>query len=149
MKVILLQDVKGTGKKGQVVEVSDGFGRNFLLAKKMAKIATAESINAAKAAESAEKHRKAIEKSEAQALAQQLEGKKVTIRARTGENGKLFGAITNKEVAEAVRDQLGMNVDKRQVELDSAIKHLGSFEASVRVYAETIAKISVEVAAQE
>lgn len=148
MKVILLQDVKGTGAKGSIVEVNDGYARNFLLARKLAKEATPEAINAARQAESAKQHKKSVEAREAQELAQQLSGKKVKLSVRAGENGKLFGAITSKEIAEAIGAQLGMKVDKKNVEISGNIKQLGSYDVLLRVYAETTAKIVVEIAAE-
>lgn len=148
MKVILLQDIKGTGKRGEIVEVSDGFGRNFLIAKKMAKIATPESIHAAEKALAAEKHQKQIEKEEAQDLAKQLDGKVITLTTKTGKNGKLFGAITSKEIAEAISSQLNFQVDKRNVELDGNIKELGTYITTVRVYAGTTAKVVVKISAE-
>lgn len=148
MKVILLQDVKGTGKKGEIVEVSDGFGRNFLLAKKMAKEATASAVNAAKQAAASEAHKKQVAKEEAEALAKELDGKVVTLKTRSGENGKLFGAITSKEIAEAVKQQLKQDVDKRDIEIDGNIKQLGSYPTSIRLHPGITTKIIVTVSAE-
>lgn len=148
MKVILLQDVKGTGKRGEIAEVSDGFGRNFLIAKNMAKIATPESIHAAEKAMEAEKHKKQVEKEDAQALAKQLDGKTVQLTTKCGENGKLFGAITSKEIADAISSQLNFQIDKRNVEIDGNIKQLGTYITTVRVYAGTTAKVIVEISAK-
>ncbi len=146
MKVILLQDVKGTGKSGAVVEVSDGFARNFLIPKKLAKEATAGAVHAARTAEAAEKHRRAEAAKEAKALAAQIEGKLVTVRAKCGEGDRLFGAITSKEVADAMSAQFGTAFDKKKVELPGGnIKELGEYDVVVRVYAETAAKIKVKV----
>ena len=148
MKVILQKDVKGTGKAGQVVEVSDGFARNFLFPKKLAKEASAEAVHSARQAEAAEAHRKANEAANAKELAKQLNGREVKLTVRCGENGKLFGAITGKEIAEAVEAQLGHKFDKKKVELDGNIKELGTYEVPLRVYAETTAVLKVIVAAE-
>lgn len=149
MKVILLADVKGTGKKGQVVEVSDGYARNFLFLKKLAKEATEASINAARTAESAEKHRKAAEEASAKNLAADLEGKRIKMQVRSGENGKLFGAVTGKEIAEAISQQLGIKLDKKNIELDGNIKQVGEYPVILRVYPETTSKVIVEISAQK
>ena len=146
MKVILSQDVKGTGKAGQVVEVSDGYARNFLLPKKLAKEATTSAVHAARTAEAAQKHRKAEEAKEAKALAAQINGKSVTVRAKCGDGDRLFGAITAKEIADAMTEQLGGDFDKKKVELPGGnIKELGEYDVVIRVYAETTAKIKVRV----
>ena len=148
MKVILQKDVKGTGKAGQVVEVSDGFARNFLFPKKLAKEASAEAVHSARQAEAAEAHRKANKAANARELAKKLNGREVKLSVRCGENGKLFGAITGKEIAEAVEAQLGHKFDKKKVELDGNIKELGTYEVPLRVYAETTAVLKVTVAAE-
>ncbi len=148
MKVIMLQDVPKTGKKGEIVEVSDGFARNYLFVRKLANPATEEGVNAARTASAAEKHRKQVEKDSAKERAASLEGKRVTLTARSGDNGKLFGAITGKEIADAVASQLGYKIDKRNVELSGTIKQLGEYPVVLRVYAETTATITAEVKAQ-
>lgn len=147
MKVVLLQDVKGTGKRGEIVEVSDGFGRNFLIAKNLAKVATPEAIHSAQKAMDAEKHKKQVEKEEAQELAKRLDGKVIKISTKCGETGKLFGAITSQEIADTIAKQLNFDIDKRNIVLDGNIKSLGSYIIVVRVYAETTAKVIVEVVA--
>lgn len=148
MKVILEQDVKGTGKKGQIVDVSDGFARNFLFPKKLAKVATSGNIEGAKQAEEAVRHRKKVEKQEAEELAKKLDGARVRVTAKCGENGRLFGAITSKEIAEAISAQTGHEVDKKKIGLADTIKQLGEYELTVRVYAETTAKVTVDVVAE-
>ena len=148
MKVILLQDVNGSGKKGQVVDVSDGYARNFLIKKKLAYEATPESINAAKTAESAAAHKKKKEEEEAKDFAKKLSGKKIKVAVKAGETGKLYGALTSKEIADAIGSQLGMELDKHAVELpEGHIKQLGDYEIQLRVYAGTVAKIRVELVA--
>ncbi len=148
MKVILTQDVKGTGKKGQIVEVSDGFARNFLFPRKAAREATAGAVVAAQQAEAAEAHRRKQEEAAAKELAKGLEGKVVKMTAKAGENGKLFGAITSKEIAEAAEAQLGAKLDKKKIELDGNIKELGEYDVVLRVYAETTAKIKLILTAE-
>lgn len=148
MKVILTQDVKGAGKKGQIVEVSDGFARNFLFPRKAAREATAGAVVAAQQAEAAEAHRRKQEEAAAKELAKGLEGKVVKMTAKAGENGKLFGAITSKEIAEAAEAQLGAKLDKKKIELDGNIKELGEYDVVLRVYAETTAKIKLILTAE-
>ena len=112
MKVILQQDVRGQGKKGQLVEISDGYARNFLLPRKLAVPATAENINTMKLQEKARQAQMAAEKAEAQALAEKLQGIQVKLAAKAGEGGRLFGAVTSKEIAEALSAQFGLNITK-------------------------------------
>lgn len=145
MKVILLKDVKGTGKAGAVAEVSDGYAQNFLIPKGLAKVATAGTINAAKQAEAAEKRKKQVEAETAKELAKALNGKSVTVKAKCGENGRLFGAITSKEIAEAATAQLGHAFDKKKVELSGNIKELGTYDVPVRLYAETVTTLKVVI----
>ena len=118
MKVILTQDVKSQGKKGQLVEVSDGYARNFLLPKKLAVIATAENLNTMKQQEKARKAQEAAEKAEAEATAKKLKDMTVKIAAKAGEGGRLFGAVTAKEVSEALSEQYGVNIAKTKLVLD-------------------------------
>ena len=110
MKVILQQDVKGQGKKGQLVDVSDGYARNFLLPKKLAVIATAENLNTMKQQEKARKAQQAAEKAEAEALSKKLESLTVKVAAKAGEGGRLFGAVTAKEISECLAQQHGLNI---------------------------------------
>ena len=106
MKVILLQDIKGTGKKDQVVEISDGYARNYLIPRKLAKAATAETLNAIEKARDAEKHREEVRRQEAEARARELKGKVIQLELRGGENGKLYGAVTNDQIASALAERL-------------------------------------------
>ena len=115
MKVILQQDVRGQGKKGQLVEISDGYARNFLLPRKLAVPATAENINTMKLQEKARQAQMAAEKAEAQALAEKLQGIQVKLAAKAGEGGRLFGAVTSKEIAEALSAQFGLNIAKAKL----------------------------------
>ena len=115
MKVILNQDVKGQGKKGQLVEVSDGYARNFLLPRKLAVEANADNVNKMKLEEKAKKAREAAEKAEAEAIAEQLKGCTVKIYAKSGSGGRLFGAVTSKEIAECLKAQYGLDVAKSKI----------------------------------
>jgi large subunit ribosomal protein L9 len=145
MKVILNADVKGKGKKGEIVNVSDGYARNFLFPKNLAKEATAQNLNAAKVAQDAAKHKKLVEKAEALALAEKLSGKTVQLKAKCGEGNRLFGAVTAAEVAEALRQSMGIEVDKKKIALSGGIKELGTYDVAVKVYAEVSATIKVDV----
>ena len=119
MKVILQQDVRGQGKKGQLVDVSDGYARNFLLPKKLAVIATAENLNTMKQQEKARKAQQAAEKAEAEALSKKLESLTVKVAAKAGEGGRLFGAVTAKEISECLAQQHGLNIAKAKLVLTS------------------------------
>lgn len=145
MKVILNADVKGKGKKGEIVNVSDGYARNFLFPKNLAKEATAQNLNAAKVAQDAAKHKKLVEKAEALALAEKLSGKTVQVKAKCGEGNRLFGAVTAAEVAEALKESMGIEVDKKKIALSGGIKELGTYDVAVKVYAEVSATIKVDV----
>ncbi len=146
MQVILQQDVKGKGKKGQLVNVSDGYARNFLLPKKLAVIATAENLNTMKLQEKARKAQEAAEKAEAQALAKQLETLTVKIVAKAGEGGRLFGAVTAKEVSEALAAQHKINIAKTKLVLDEPIKACGGYQIKAKLGYEITGTVKVMVA---
>ena len=133
MKVILQQDVRGQGKKGQLVEVSDGYARNFLLPKKLAVPATAENVNTMKQQEKARKAQEAAEKAEAEALSKKLEGLMVKIPAKAGEGGRLFGAVTAKEISEALAAQHGLTIAKAKLVLDEPIKACGGYQVKAKL----------------
>ena len=145
MKVILQQDVKGQGKKGQLIDVSDGYGRNFLLAKKLAVLATPENVNTMKQQEKAKQAQMAAEKAEAQATAKKLEGLTVKIVAKAGEGGRLFGAVTAKEVSEALAAQHGVNIAKAKLVLDEPIKSCGGYKIKAKLGYEITGTVSVMV----
>lgn len=145
MKVILQQDVKGQGKKGQMVEVSDGYGRNFLLPRKLAVEATAENVNTMKMQDKAKAARLAEEKAAAQALAERLEGVQVKIKARAGQGGKLFGSITSKEISEELKAQFGLDVGKSKIVLSDPIKSFGAFDVKCKLGSEVSGTINVLV----
>ena len=145
MKVILQQDVKGQGKKGQMVEVSDGYGRNFLLPRKLAVEATAENVNTMKMQDKATQARLAEEKAQAQAAAEQLKSCQVKIKARAGQGGKLFGSITSQEISEELKAQYGLDVNKSKIVLADPIKSFGSFEVKCKLGSEVTGTIYVLV----
>ena len=145
MKVLLEQDVKGTGKKGEIIDVSDGYARNFLLPRKLATPADAQSVNAASIQKSAAAHRKFQAGLQARDLAKQLEGAAVTVRAKVGENGHLFGSITGKEVAAAIAEQKQVEIDKKKISLAEPIRALGEYNIRVSLYENTFALVKVVV----
>ena len=145
MKVILQQDVRGQGKKGQMVEVSDGYARNFLLPKKLAVTATPESINTMKQQEKAKKAQMAAEKAEAEAVSKKLEGLMVKISAKAGEGGRLFGAVTGKEISDALAAQHSIAIPKTKLVLDEPIKSCGSYQIKAKLGYEVSGTINVLV----
>ena len=145
MKVILTQDVKSQGKKGQLVEVSDGYARNFLLPKKLAVIATAENLNTMKLQEKARKAQEAAEKAEAEATAKKLKDMTVKIATKAGAGGRLFGAVTAKEVSEALSAQYGVNIAKTKLVLDEPIKACGGYQIKAKLGYEVVGTVSVMV----
>ena len=147
MKVLLLQDVKGTGKKDTIVNVSDGYARNFLFPKKLAVEATANAQNAAAAKQQLEAHRKATALAEAKALAAELEGKAVVLNMRAGETGKLFGSVTTEDVAGAL-SAAGHAVDKHQVNIAEPIRTLGEHAITLKLHSGVEANITLKVEAQ-
>ena len=144
MKVILLQDVKNLGKKGDIVETAEGYGRNYLLPRKMAKEANAANLNEAKQNKATEAHRAAQRKDEAA----QLKKVHVIVKVRVGDNGKMFGSVTSKDVAEALIEQTKLDIDRRKVELKSAVKGVGEYTAVAKLHPEISAEFAVTVAAE-
>ena len=145
MKVILQQDVKGQGKKGQLIEASDGYARNFLLPRKLAVPATAENLNTMKVQDRARQAREAAEKAEAERIAGVLESTQVIIRAKGGDGGRLFGSVTSKEVSEALKTQHGMDVPKAKIIQDEPIKAYGSYTLKCKLGYEITGTIHVMV----
>lgn len=144
MKVLLEQDIKGTGKKGEVINVSDGYARNFLFPHKLASPADASAINAASIQKSAAAHRKFEAGVKAREDAKKIEGKVVKIVARIGENGRLFGAVTSKEVAAALKEQHGFDIDKKKIAVEP-IRAVGEYTARVTLFENTQASFLVIV----
>ena len=147
-KVILKEDVKKVGKAGEVVEVSEGYGRNFLLPKGLATEATAQNLNLAQQKAGAAAHKKAQEADEAKLLAAQLAKVEVAISVRVGEGGKLFGSVTGKDVAEALKKAHGIELDKRKITLSPEVTGPGDYEAVIRVHPEVTSRIKVRIAAE-
>lgn len=149
MKVVLLADVKGSGKKGELVNVSDGYARNFLFPRKLAKEANAQAMNELKNAEQAKQHKIEVEKAAASDAAQKINGKTIKIYANAGQGGRLFGSVTSKEVAEELKKGFAVEVDKRKLELSGEIKSFGTYECEVKLYAGISAKIFVMVSEKD
>ena len=144
MKVILLADVKGHGKKGELCNVSDGYARNFLFPKKLAIEADSTALNELKNREQAAAHHKQEEIKAAKELASKLEGKTVTISAKAGSNGKLFGSVTSKEIAAEIKKSLGVEIDRKKMSV-ADIKNFGEYTAEIKLYVGITAKITVKV----
>ena len=145
MKVILLADVKGQGKKNDVIEVSDGYGKNFLIPRKLAKAADAQSLNDVKVKAEAKQYRIETERKEAQALAEKLKTMIVKIPASSGADGRLYGSITTKDIAERLEADHGIIIDKRKLVLNENIKAYGKYEVEAKLYTEVVAKVYVLV----
>lgn len=144
MKVILLKDIKGTGKKDQIIEASDGYARNFLFPKGLAREANAANLNAIENAKSAKKHREDVERANAQEVAAKLAGKVIRISARGAEGGRLYGSVTSQEIADALEKQYGVKVEKRRIEVAN-IRNAGDFTVSVWLYAGITAEMTARV----
>lgn len=145
MKVILSADVKGQGKKGEMIEVSEGYARNYLLPRNLAVKATADNMNALKLKEQAKKAQIEREKEQAKAYAKQLGASVVKVRAKGGENGKLFGSVTSKEISEALKEQHGITLEKNRIVLEENIKSFGSYEVKCKLGYEISGTIHVLV----
>lgn len=144
MKVILLQDVKGKGKKGQMLEVSDGYARNYMLPRKIAIEATPDAVNTMKMNDKATQERIAKEKAEALATAKKLREMTVTVTAKGGGNGRLFGSVTNAEIADALA-KLGVKLDKRKIVMNETIKNVGTYTATCKLGYEITAPLTVKI----
>ena len=144
MKVILLQDVKGKGKKGQMIEVSDGYARNFMLPKKLAQEATADAINTMRMNDKATQERIAREKAEALATSKKLREMTVVVKAKGGGAGRLFGSVTNAEIADALAKN-GIKLDKRKIVLGETIKNVGTYTATCKLGYEITAPLTVKI----
>ena len=144
MKVILLQDVKGKGKKGQMIEVSDGYARNFMLPKKLAIEATPDAINTMKMNDKATQERIAREKAEALEISKKLRAMTLVVKAKGGGAGRLFGAVTNAEIASALEKQ-GVKLDKRKIVLNETIKNVGTYTATCKLGYEINAPLTVKI----
>ncbi len=145
MKVILQQDVRGQGKKGQMIEVAEGYARNYLLPRKLAVPATADAMNTMRLQEKAKKAEEARLKAEAEAMVEKLKGAVVKVGAKAGANGKLFGAVTAKEVSEALQSQYGIELAKQKIVMEEPIKSFGTYELKAKLGFEITATVYVVV----
>ena len=145
MKVILQQDVKGQGKKGQMVEVSEGYARNFLLPRKLAIPATTDAINTMNLKEKARKAEEARQKAEAEATVEKLKECQVKLTAKAGNGGRLFGAVTTKEISEGLKAQFGIDIPKQKLVLDEPIKAFGSYQVKAKLGFEVVGTVYVSV----
>ena len=144
MKVILLKDIKGTGKKDQIIEASDGYARNFLFPKGLAREANATNLNAIENAKSAQKHREDVERAKAEEIRKEISGKVIRITARGAEGGKLYGSVTAQEIADALNKQYGVKVEKHKIDVAN-IRNAGDFTVNVWLYAGITAEMTAKV----
>lgn len=147
MKLVLLTDVKALGRKGEIVDVADGYGRNYLLPRKLAGEADKGALARLDAQQKAQERREAQELAQAKALAERIESAKLAVRAKAGGNGKLFGAVTNADVASAIAGALSVDIDKHKIELINQIKALGSYPVEIKLHKSVVAKAMVDVVA--
>ena len=145
MKVILLQDVKGKGKKGQMLEVSDGYARNFMLPKKLAMEATPDAINTMRMNDKAAAEKAARERAEALETSKKLREMTVVVTAKGGGNGRLFGSVTNQEIADALKAKSGITLDKRKIVISDAIKNVGTYTVQCKLGYEITAPLTVKI----
>jgi len=145
MKVILKQDVKGLGKAEELVDVSDGYARNYLIPRGLAAEANASNINIMKTKKEAEKNRKARELAQARELAARLKEIVVTIRTKSGEGGKLFGSVTSKDISDKLKKDFNIDIDKKKIVLPEPIKSTGNFEVEIKLYPEVSGKLAVKI----
>lgn len=145
MKVILLQDIKGVGKKDQIINANDGYARNYLFPKKLAVEANAGNLGNLKAKQESNQYRKDVQKEEAIKLAEKIKNINLTITVKAGESGKIFGGVTAKEIAENLNNQYKIDIDKKKIILPETIKVLGTFTVDIKLYEGIIGKLKVEV----
>ena len=145
MKVILQQDIKGKGKRGQMIEVSDGYARNYMLPRKLAVEATADNVNTMRMTDKANQERRQKEREEAFAFSNRMKDMVVGVRAKGGGAGRLFGSITTQEIADAIKAQEGIDIDKRKIVLDGQIKTVGDYKVKVKLGYEITAELKLRV----
>ena len=145
MKVILLTDVKGKGKKGQMIEVSDGYARNYMLPRKLAQEATADAVNTMRMNDKATAERQARERAEAVAVSKQLRELTLVVKAKGGGAGRLFGAVTTNEIADALKRSAGITIDKRKLILDENIKNVGTYTVKAKLGYEIVGQFNVKI----
>lgn len=148
MKVILLSDIKGVGKKDQIIEASDGYARNFLFPKKLAVEANNTNMSKLKAKQDSNKYRKDMEKQEAEKIAEKLKGIMLKIRVKAGENGKIFGGVTSKEISDGLKKDYNIEIDKKKILLSETIKTLGTVIVEIKLYEGVMGKLKVDIIAQ-
>ncbi len=145
MKIVLLQDVKKLGKEGEILEVSDGYARNFLLAKKLAKQADATAINDAKLKKEALAREKAALLAEAKELGAKLKESKIEVQVKGGDNGRIFGSVSTKEIAKAIKEQLGLSVDKKKIVVKDQIKAFGAYNIPIKLHPKVTVELKLNV----
>ena len=145
MKVILLDNIKGVGKKDEIINASDGYARNFLFPKKLAVEANNENMSKLKAKKQSEQYKKDVNKENAEKIAKKLDDITLTIKVKAGENGKIFGGVTSKEISEELKKQYKIDIDKKKIILNENIKNLGSFDISMKLFDGVTGKLKVKV----
>lgn len=145
MKVILLDNIKGVGKKDEIINASDGYARNFLFPKKLAVEANNENMSKLKAKKQSEQYKKDVNKENAEKIAKELDDITLTIKVKAGENGKIFGGVTSKEISEELKKQYKIDIDKKKIILNENIKNLGSFDISMKLFEGVTGKLKVKV----
>lgn len=145
MKVILLDNIKGVGKKDEVINASDGYARNFLFPKKLAVEANAENMSKLKNKQASVQHKKDVEKDKAEEIAKRLKDITLTIKVKAGENGRIFGGVTSKEISENLKQQYKIEIDKKKIVLNEAIKNLGVFNVSIKLFEGVVGNLKLNV----
>ena len=148
MKVILLNDIKGVGKKDQIIEASDGYARNYLIPKKLSVEANNVNMNKLKAKQDSNKYKKDMERKEAEEIANKFKGIMLKVRVKAGENGKIFGGVTSKEIADGLKKDYNITIDKKKVMLNDTIKTLGTVVVDIKLFEGIIGKLKVDIIAQ-
>ncbi|MGN1327392.1 MAG: 50S ribosomal protein L9 [Clostridia bacterium] len=148
MKVILLNDIKGVGKKDQIIEASDGYARNYLLPKKLAVEANAENMSKLKSRQDSSKFKKDTEKKDAEEIANKLKGIMLKIKVKAGENGKIFGGVTSKEISEGLKKEYKIDIDKKKIILNETVKTLGTIVVDIKLYEGVNGKLKVDIIAE-
>ncbi len=145
MKVILLDNIKGVGKKDEIINASDGYARNFLFPKKLAVEANAENLGKLKNKQDSAQHKKNVEKEKAEEIAKKFKDITVTLKVKAGDNGRIFGGVTSKEISENLKEQFGIEIDKKKIILNETIKNLGVFNISVKLFEGIMGNLKVSV----
>ncbi|MBR2264467.1 MAG: 50S ribosomal protein L9 [Firmicutes bacterium] len=149
MKILLLEDVKKLGKAGEIVDVSDGYAKNFIIPKKLGREATKDVLNNWKQQKASEANRKKIEKQQAIATVKDLETKVITLKEKAGKDGRLFGSVTAKDLAEALKKQYGLDVDRKKINLKDPIRAVGNYSVEIKLQAEASGNMTVQILPQE